>query len=435
MPRSTARPPARASTRALWALLEQFAWPIALLVCVPLLMPRLGASDFGFFSLTLTVCGMSSLLSIGVGAITSRNVAMAEEAGDRAGALLDVRRALGALLVCGGTLGVLLATLSPALASSILSGMGHTGLTTRALLAGLVCAAFQEIDTVFSMAVKGLGRFRLAAILEWSGRIVWAVAAVAAAAEGGLMTVLLATILALGFKCLLKAVAACVVFDTARVVVPHVTPHAMRSLLSASRWLWVQNLSALLLLSGDRLIVGALFGSASLGRYTACAQLAQFAFIVPATAGQALLPWVARHLANESEPRVGWRTRLCVLGIASAAGGLVMAVSSGPILSLWLGPEFGAENARLLSALAFGGALLAFSVPFHFVQLAIGRVRMIGVANALGAVACVGLCLLVAPFGLVAFAVAKSVYAVPLLSYGFMLPARRSPSSLQNPSF
>jgi O-antigen/teichoic acid export membrane protein len=415
--------PAQVSARAFWALLDQFAWPVALLICIPLLIQRLGVSDFGFFSLALAVCGMSSLLSMGVGPITLRNVAVAAEAGNRGESILVVRRALGVLLICGGTITALSAALSPMFSDAIFSTMGNADFALKALLAGLACAFIQEFDTVFSMAVKGYGKFRLAALFEWAGRLVWAVVTVIAAAWGGLLAAILAMVLTMAFKCILKGVMASIVFGTTRVLVPHINFASLRPVLSASRWLWVQNLSGLLLMSVDKLVIGAFFGSASLGIYAACAQLAQFAFIVPATAGQALLPWLAQHHTNQTEPRAGWRKTLFFIGAVSSLGGVGMAMLAEQILTLWLGSEFASSNASLLAALAFSSALLAFSVPYHFMQLAIGNARMIGLANALGAAAFAVLWILVAPLGLVVLALAKSVYAIPLL-YTYRLPLR-----------
>lgn len=422
------------ASRAIWALLEQFAWPIALLACMPVLVSRLGASNFGLFSLTLTVCGMSSLLAIGVGALTTRNVVISMDNKDPEGSVLAVRSALGALVICGGLICLVTAALTPILVVAMFASMGSTELTTFALLAGLGCALIQEIDTVFSMAIKGRERFRLAAILEWAGRTFWALASVSAVIWGDLVLVMVATVAAMLLKCLLKAVAAITVFGTSYIIIPLATLQAIRPLLSASRWLWIQNLSGLLLMSADRLIVGSLFGSAAIGRYTACAQLAQFAFIVPATAGQALLPWAMGHLASKTRPKGGWHANLLIMGISSSLGGLVIAVFSYQILAIWLGPAFAAENALLLSSLSIGGSILAFSIPYHYVQLAAGKTRLIGVVNALGAVGFIGTGLMAAPYGLVAFAIAKSAYAIPMMTYFFKFPDPRQIKITQSQS-
>ena len=414
-----------AAVRAGFALLEQFAWPIALFVCLPLLIAQLGTAQFGLLSLALTVCGLSSLLAIGVGATTTRNVLVATEMNDPALALRSVRSAFGAVILLGGAICAAIGFATPMLAATLFAKLQPGELTAAALLAGLACALMQEIDTVFSMALKGRDRFALAAMLEWTGRGFWAATAIGAVMWGGLVWLLVTTVMAMLFKCVLKAVAAAIVFG-AVVLQPLVSQRAIRPLISASRWLWIQNLSALLLLSADRLAIGALFGSEAIGRYTACAQLAQFAFIVPAAAGQALLPWAARHLRNGTEPRFGWGASLPLLGLASSLGGIAMAILSYPILSAWLGPAFAEHNAALLSALAMAAAVLSFSVPYHFVQLAAGRVRRIGILNALGAATCVAACLAAAPFGVVAFALAKMAYAVPLLAYMFQPPESRN---------
>lgn len=425
--------PVRISARAFWALLEQLAWPITLLASVPLLMSALNVADFGVFSLALTVCGMSSLLSIGIGTITLRNVAVSEETGNRHEALLAVRRALGSLIVCGGILIALLAALSPTLAGVVFLGMGRSELTTQALWAGLCCALFQEIDAVFSMAIKGLGRFRLAALVEWIGRIVWISVAAISASYWGLLAAMIATVFAMAVKCIVKAFAASLVFGSGHTLVPLISIVALRNLLSASRWLWIQNLSGLILLSADRLVVGALFGPVTLAHYTACAQLSQFVFVIPATMGQALLPWMARHLGGQTEPVAGWGKTLFSLGLLSSVGGLLMVFGARPILTFWLGRDFASENTELLVALAFGGMLLAFSVPFHYLHLALGNVRMIGLANGLGAAICAGLWFLTSPSSLLTFSLVKALYSAPLLIYGFMLPSKRSPIFRRSP--
>lgn len=399
---------------------EQFALPVSLLVLIPSLLQQLGPDGFGLFGVALTVISMSALFSIGASSITARNVSLCVEKNDNAGAISAVRSAIGVVLLFGGSIAALAVISVPTISKHFLQRMGTDNTTSAALLVGLVCALLQEFDTVFSMALKGRDRFRLAATIEWVGRFLWATTILAAAAFSGLIATLVATVASLAVKAIVKGAATALVFHSSAVVVPSFDLARQGRLVSASRWLWFQNLSGLLALAADRLVVGSLFGSASMGVYTACAQLGQFAMLVPATAGQALLPWATKHVVAGTSPSRGWKVTLVYLGFVCLVPGITMGLLSAQALSVWLGPSFSENNWPTLVALSVSGASLAFFVPYHYALLAAGRVRLIGWANICGGLVCLATYFVAAPWGITAFAAARASYALPLMCYVFV---------------
>lgn len=405
------------ASRAAWGMAEQFAMPVTLFATIPVLLHSLGVADFGLFGLVLAVGSLGALLSVGVPSLTARNVSMHNASGDTANAIAAVRSAVGVVTLVGGSVFVIAALSIPTITEHVLVRMGPSDVTSAALLSGFACALLQEIDSIFSMALKGRERFRLAAAVEWAGRLVWATSILVAATVWGLTATLVAAVGAAAVKAVAKAAAAMFAFRAPSVALPSFDPKRMSRLVLTSRWLWFQNLSGLLALSADRLIVGAVFGAAVMGAYTACAQLAQFAHLVPVTSGQALLPWATRHISAGTEPTRGWKVTLAGLGALCLVPGAALALLSAPLLSLWLGPEFAAQSWPSLFALSVSGAVLAFFVPHHYVLLAAGQVRWIGWANVCGAAASIAAYYASAPWGITAFAAARASYALPLLSY------------------
>ena len=109
------------------------------------------------------------------------------------------------------------------------------------------------------------------------------------------------------------------------------------------------------------------------------------------------------------------------MGIALALGVPIMVFAT-PILTLWIGADFAANNHWLLDILVVVHVALAFNIGAYFVLLGTGRsARSAAIVLAAG-VAQSGFAILMAPFGILVVACNRFIYAVIT---GFLYRAAR----------
>lgn len=394
---------------------EQFIQPLVMLIAISFLIQSLGAGQFGLFSIALTITAMSPVLGLGGSALIVREIAHRLGASGLNGVSEPLRHAFTILLAMSAMTGIGMVIFSPLLIWLLSPGEADQSNFLSVLGIGLACAIAQELDTLFSGVLKGLSHFAWSAGIEICGRLVWLIAVVIGAQSGELEVVLLASLTSLVIKACVKGWICMRLISTPFVLLPSLDFVGIRELLQRSIWLWIQGLGGILFSSVDRLVVGKLFGSSAMGGYVACAQLTAFALMLPAAAGQVLVPWFLKHSASNSVPRQGWHIPLWGFAVASAVPGVLIAISGKFVLSVWLGGAFADIYWPVLFALAISAAAVAIAVPFHFGLLAAGVTRVIAFANISGGLLSIFICIGLAKYGLTAFSFGKLIYAIPLV--------------------
>jgi O-antigen/teichoic acid export membrane protein len=164
----------------------------------------------------------------------------------------------------------------------------------------------------------------------------------------------------------------------------------------------------------DQLLVGSTLGAAALARYSICLQLAQYVNLIPTVMMQIVVPRVSalgERLDARSRNALLRSTTLIAFGMACALA-LVLALLAKPLLTLWISPEFAHDNQWLLIVLAAIHALLAFAIGAYFILLGTGQVAQSAKITLSAALVQAVVAVLLAPFGLLAFACNRLVYAL-----------------------
>ncbi|MCP9914215.1 oligosaccharide flippase family protein, partial [Cyanobium sp. BA20m-14] len=137
-----------------------------MLVATPVFLHSLGARQYGQWMLLITLGSLGGWAGMGMGAATIREVASAHGRGDQHRASDYIRVAslivilgtvfVGLLLICAFALG----------ASRIFSQMGDRSELYPIIIGAPFLIAFDQIDSVFSGALRGAERFGMVARLE-----------------------------------------------------------------------------------------------------------------------------------------------------------------------------------------------------------------------------------------------------------------------------
>lgn len=408
-------------SRTGWATLEALIGPILSIVVSPVLLFTLESHGFGIWALALAVTGFGGMASLGIGVATTKIVSEDRAAGRHREAVTTTRAALSIALLGALLLLIFGGLFAPGIATIAFARMGGTEEVSRALLLGLALLALQEIESVFTGALRGAQRFDLGAGLELGSRVAWvAVVSGTAWLTRDVISTLIASVVVTIAKVCIKGWAANRVLK-GPCFLPSCSRIAVERLLHLGKWLWVQGLGGLLFSVVDKLVVGAIFGAADLGRYSICMQLAQLVHGVQANALQPMLPWIASRTVSRQPTAGAALKKLAVVGgFACLVVPVLLIFLAEPLLRLWIGPGFARENANICRLLIGGYGLLAFSIPAHYMLLGLGNVRFLAATNI--AAGLVSLCasLALSPLGFAYFAAGKLFFA-PLIFLNFLV--------------
>ena len=407
-------------SRVGWSTLDAVVGPFLAIAVSPVLLNCLDSRGFGLWAFAVAIAGFGGLASFGVGIATTKYVAEDLASGRRRDAIQTTRAALSVALGGGLLLLALSVMFAPLLANTLFFRMGAVGEVSSALIMGVALLALQEVDGVFTGALRGAQRFDMAAQVETIMRLAWVASVIGTAWQTRNAVDTLMVSVALG---ILKVVVKSLVAQRAlcgACMIPLLSTLPMLRLLRLGKWLWIQGLGGILFSVVDRLAVGAIFGSADLARYSICTQLAQLVHGVQATALQPLFPWMTARLASPRPIPAAMLKRVAVVGgLACAVAPLILIGIADPVLRLWIGAEFAQANLGICRILIAAYGLLAFCIPVHYLLLGLGSVRFLAATNILASAVSLVASLVLSQWGFNYFVLGKLFFA-PLILLNFV---------------
>lgn len=407
--------------RASWSVAEQAVSPLLMIVLTPFLLKQLGADQFGLWMLVMAVVAMGQLTSLGAGTATIKHVSADLENGERQNAVTTIRAALTIALLGGGGVALVVFAAAPAIAQIFFPRMGSVALVSEVITIGAIILIVQEVDNVFSSALRGAQRYDLSAKVELVTRLIWAMGIFLLAWIYSSITVVLIGVLVLSvIKAGFKARQINLFLNVSNCHRPSVDTFFLRRVANFGKWQWTQSCGGMLFSVADRLLVGAIFGATDLAKYSICLQLAQYVHAIPSVAMQIILPWAsAKTERGESIRQLPLIKYAIYAGILCAILPIILYVLLPVILKVWLGEEFYVNNIELGSVLILAYGILAFNVPAHYLLLGLGKIRYLSFINLTAGMASVGVSLVLAPFGLIWFSVAKLLFG-PIILINFL---------------
>lgn len=349
---------------------------VAALLSIPWLIAHVGLERFGSLTLIWAFLGYLAVLDFGLVRALVQIIAdrrgRAEQTPNAgiAGPALGIMAALG--LITGGIVALAADPLTNLLihASNVVTDEVRRSLWIVALIvpvalvsAGLrgVLEAYQEFRSInlVRMTVGVLNYLSPLCVLPFSDSLVPVIAAIALGRVLGL--------LAYGWLCV-------------RMVPDLLSPtryrrEPLRPLFVMGAWMMLNNFLGPAMLYADRIILASLLPASVVAFYTTPCEVLSRLLFIPTALSAVLFP-LAAGLVHKNPQALG---RIVGVGGHMALGiflciQAVVALSGDTALRLWLGPEFAANSASILSVLALGICFNAVAyVPCALIQ-GIGRV-------------------------------------------------------------
>ncbi|HZO97826.1 MAG TPA: oligosaccharide flippase family protein [Gaiellaceae bacterium] len=401
---------------------------LLLVVFTPLLVHRMGVSEYGLWAISLAAFGLIGALDLGLGTALSKYVSEYVSRGD-AGALSEVvgtalafyaalALALGAPLFLGAHLFARLFAGSGVPVSQVESVLRLTALGLLPLLlksAGLALAV-------------GLQRFEVPMAASLVQNVLTVGAALAVTALGGSVEAVV-----LSSLCVLVAVAVASLAAGLRAIARHgakpvVARAHVRRLSSYLAFTSATSIGSLMFDSLDRIAVGATLGVRAVTYYSVSVSVANKIHYVADVAARPLMPAASRWLAR-GEDAVA-RAVLVRATMRVAAGSLVAAAvavaASEPLLRLWMGRDFTDHALDAFRILVVVYALTAICAPAYHVANGIGLPWVNAAAALAGGASSVALIVVLSrPWGLIGAAWANAAYWIMFATPAVLLRTLR----------
>lgn len=391
--------------------LASYAIPVLIsLVAMPIAFRLLGASAFGVLSIALLSPALAASLDFGFTSAAVRRLAAALE-----GRSEGLGSALGSYALALATIGLLLGLAVASAAPLLVDWLGFAPVIGAETAVDLVrlCGVWMGLSlalSVPSIILRARQRFgQLTVIQALSTLALWS-AAIVLAANGSSLLAFVGAALAIT----LLSFAACLLL--ARREVPSRTRLAVNTtlLLEDARFtsgLFLAQISSMVAVQLDRVILSALLSPAAAGTYALCVGVANKTLFAIGALTSFAYPRVAamrgQNRAAEIGALLGVVLRVAVVLVAPII--LPAVLLTAPFLGLWLGTS-DSDAVHLMQLLWIGYAVAAVCAPATHVITGTGTSRLAALFAWLTAALLVaGMFVLVPSLGLIGAGIANLI--------------------------
>lgn len=396
-----------------WAILEYCSYPLLLLISTPWFLYQLGTEQYGHWMLLTATVSFGGVLNAGTGAATIKAVSAGIGSNIAGQSDRAVSASLAITILGGAVLALMVFCLFWFGAPVILSRMGDSDLVRTTGIAAAALIWIEQLDNVFSSAMKGAERFAEAARVEIASKTVQVLAAALILYQFPTLPALYLTLLVVAILRLsTKAVISKRLLGLTRF-----RPSFRNSsdLLQFAKWGWLQGIGGVMFGAADRMLIGSMLGASSLAYYAIATQLAMQTHAVSAAGLSVIFPKVSRKLESGGAFSLLRFTRITTAGnlILSTSFAAVLILLGPAFLRFWIGPESAIPTSQILPWLVVAYWILALNSVPYFLLLGMGRIRFISltvIVSGIGAV--IAAYMAISSLGLIGAPAGRAIYAI-----------------------
>ena len=370
-----------------WGVLDYAAYPAMMFVVAPVVLHRLGAAEYGIWSVTTAVISIGGVIASGFGDASIQRVARLRGQEDLAAAKATMVQTVRSLLTLHLVLGTLLALIAWCAVPMMAVRLAHaqpaqTRECVIALRIASVLILLRALETVPVSTQRAFEQFGSSVRINTAVRLVTLVAAAMLALAGRhVVSMLMMTAAALAIGTLLQYRELERLLG-ADALYPAVDRASLQTLLRTGVFTWLQALGGVIFSQLDRVVLGVAVGAAAAAPYMLCVQFAHPIAGLTGSALSFLFPHLSRSVAErpaELAKTLAWAF-VCNLALVATGAGLLLFAGERLIRS-WAGADVARSAAGLLPCVVAGSALMGLSVTATYALLAMGDFRLVALAN------------------------------------------------------
>ncbi len=371
-------------TNATYGVLDYASYPIAMLLVAPIVLRRLGASEYGLWILCASVISAGGILASGFCDAAMQRIARLRgvEKVDKAAG--TVRGLLTINLISGSILAVLVWFAAPIAANHMAAY--HITSAKECVYALRMSGAWillRALESVGVIAHRAFEEYRGSVQISVASRLVTlASAAVLATVGYRVPAILVATGVALALGAFLQLRGLRSYFGPVSLW-PTFDREELRLLLRPGMFVWVQSACGVIFGQLDRILLAVSFGAAALAPYALCVQFAAPIFGLSASGLHFLYPLMSRKAPNASGAvlqQLVAKSFACNLLVVAVPSVLLLAFG-GTVIRIWSGGAISAQSLSILPGVVLGTALWALGVTGNYTMQALGRFRTVALLN------------------------------------------------------
>lgn len=400
-----------------WAIFEYGSYPLLLLISTPWFLRQLGTEQYGHWMLLTAVVSFGGVLNSGTGASTVKAISAGIGRKEPHFSSRAVNASVAIAMLGGGGLALIVFSTFWMGASAFLEKMGDPELVRLTGMAAAVIIWLEQLDNVFSSAMKGAEQFGAAARVEIISKTTQIVAAAIILYKVPTLAALYSTLLAVA----ILRLAAKIVVTRRLLGLAKLRPsfrHASE-ILHFAKWGWLQGVGGVLFGVADRMLIGSLLGATSLTYYSIASQLALQVHAVSAAGLSVIFPKVSRSLEDGGAFSLRRFTRITFIGnlLLSTVLAAALLLFGPAFLQIWIGSEAAVPTARLLPWLVIAYWILALNIVFYYLLLGMGRIRFVSITVVVsGIFAAIVAYLSISSVGLIGAPAGRAAYAIMTLA-------------------
>ncbi|HEX3438110.1 MAG TPA: oligosaccharide flippase family protein [Pseudacidobacterium sp.] len=371
-------------TNAAFGVLDYAAYPLGMFLVAPIVLHKLGASEYGMWAIATAVISIGGIIASGFSDANIQRVARLRGSGEIGVITNTVRSMLGINLVLGFVLALAAWLAAPYAAQRI--SLHHVEQTWECFISLRIASVLILVRAVESVPVSTQRAFE-----EYRGTVqinvavrLFTLASAALLALSGRRTVsiLLATAVFLVLGTILQ-------FHELRrflgdvPIKPKYQREETRVLLRFGVFSWLQALGGVIFAQLDRVLLGLSLGAATVAPYVLCVQFSQPLFGLTASGLQFLFPHFSKRVVtadSASLTKTLLKAFACNLFLVLCGAGLLLLLGDR-LIQAWAGVAVAQKAATILPLVVMGASLMGLSVTGTYALLAFGMFRTLAIFN------------------------------------------------------
>jgi O-antigen/teichoic acid export membrane protein len=387
--------------KAVWNVMFGVAPLVVTVAIVPTIIRRLGIAEYGVMQVALGISAFFVLADLSLGVALTKTVAAARASGQDAMVRDLARTGLSLFVAVGVTASLLVCLLAPWLTREFINSSGSApgGGVTSVRLAGLALLPLFMATYVIG-AANGVHRFLVPAAVNAGNLALTTLGNLLLALAGFDVRALLAWNATMSFLALIplfKYLAGILPAGALTLASLRPSRRCVSALLAFGTFSWVGRIAGAMANTADRLVVASILGVAAVPFYVVPTVLTRALVGLGSNLGAVLFPIIshldARH--DLESVRRAYDQAARVFATIAAGPPVILAVCSGSILRIWLGPRFASASSTVLIAGSVAAAIVLCTTVASYVADGMGKPKLTGscrlLQNAIGLAICVPL--------------------------------------------
>jgi O-antigen/teichoic acid export membrane protein len=365
-------------TNAAYGILDYASYPLGMLLVAPMILHKLGASEYGIWMISTAVVSAGGIIASGFCDANIQRVARLRSAGETDSMVHVVRSMLGINFVLGIALALFVWIAAPYAARHV--AVSRVTPVKECLICIRIASVLILVRAVESVSVSTQRAFE-----QYRGTVQISTAV-------RLLTLASAALLVLsGHRAISIMAATAVVLIVGTYVQflqlgrflgdvslwPEFQAKETRLLLGFGVFVWLQAVGGVVFGQFDRILLGISLGAAAVAPYALCIQFAQPIVGLTASGLHFIFPYLsgrANTISIEALKRSVLKAFLCNLLMVGCGAGMLLLLGQR-LIRVWTGPIVAHSAAEILPPIVMGSALMGLSVTGTYAMQALGLFR------------------------------------------------------------